>query len=91
MQGVVLKAAAKGGIEGAREREPTRGPLVRRAAFRLDLGDDAPQTRHPLRSAAWRHSGLVLYVRSLFLFWTEKARESRTGLFLDKIIRIRYR
>ena len=64
MQGVAGEAAAQRGIEGAREREPPRGPVARgaarRAGFRLDLGDDAPETRHPLRSAAWRHSVRVL-------------------------------
>ena len=64
MQGVAGEAAAQRGIEGARKGQAPRGPVARgaarRAGFRLDLGDDAPETRHPLRSAAWRHSVRVL-------------------------------
>jgi hypothetical protein len=60
MQGVVRKSTAEGGIECAREGQAPRGPLAGRAGFSLDLGDGAPQTRHPLRSAAWRHSVRVL-------------------------------
>src|SRR5215469_5187565 len=82
MQAVVREPAAEGGIERTPERE-ARGAFDRRTdagrtGFSLDLGDDAPQTRHPLRSAARRHSVCVLLVRYLFLFWTERARESRT-------------
>ena len=60
MQGVAGEAAAQRGIEGARERKPSRGQAARRPGLRLDLSDDAPQTRHPLRSAAWRHPVRVL-------------------------------
>ena len=70
MQSVVRKPSAEGGIERASERKPPREPLARRAGFSLDLSDDALETRHPLRSAAWRHSVRVPQVRILFLFWT---------------------
>ena len=60
MQGVIRKPAAKGGIERAREGQAPSEPIARRAGFRLDLSDDALETRHPLRSAAWRHSVRVL-------------------------------
>ena len=72
MQGVAGEAAAQRGIEGAHKGQAPRGPVARgaarRAGFRLDLGDDAPETRHPLRSAAWRHSvrALLFVICSCF-------------------------
>ena len=68
MQAVVREPAAEGGVERAPERETPRGALARgasagRAGFGLDLGDGAPQTRHPLRSVAQRHPVHILYVR----------------------------
>ena len=60
MQGVVREPAAESGIEARARRQAPRGPLAWPARLRLDLSDDAPQTRHPLRSAAWRHSVRVL-------------------------------
>src|SRR5271168_3108733 len=84
MQAVVREPAAKGGVERAPEREAPRRALARgafagRAGLSLDLGDGAPQTRHPLRPVARRHSVCILWVRSLFLFWTERMGESRPG------------
>ena len=68
MQSVVCEPAAKRRIERARERQAPRWPLALRAGFSLDLGDGAPQTRHPLRSAAWRHSvrALLFVICSCF-------------------------
>ena len=60
VQGVVREPAAERGIERARKWQALPGPLARPAGLRLDLGDGAPETRHPLRSAAWRHSVRVL-------------------------------
>jgi hypothetical protein len=56
MQGVVREPAAEGGIERARERQPPAGAFTRSPGFSLDLSDDVPQTRYPLRSVARRHS-----------------------------------
>ncbi len=72
MQGIVRKPAAESGVEHARERQAPRGPLAWPAGLRLDLSDGAPETRHPLRSAAWRHPARFLYVRIMFLFWTRE-------------------
>ena len=60
MQAVVREPAAKGGVERAPERQPPRGASARRAGFSLDVGDGAPQTRHPLRPVARRHSVCIL-------------------------------
>src|SRR5580704_8549698 len=85
MQGVVGEPPAESGIERARKRQAPRGPLAHRAGLRLDLSDGAPQTRHPLRSAAWRHSVRVLSFVICSCFWTKKKGESRRGELSESI------
>ncbi len=65
VQGVAGKPAAERAIERAGQRQPWRARRRRRRAS-LDLGDGAPQTRHPLSPVAARHPIHTLYVRSLF-------------------------
>ena len=66
VQRVAGKPAAERAIERAGQRKPSRSARLRRPRTSLDLGDGAPQTRHPLSPVAPRHPIRTLYVRTLF-------------------------
>ena len=78
MQRVVRKAAAKRRIERARERKRRAGrsPAGRPSASISAMARRDAPSPPPCRLATF---GPRPIVRHLFLFWTENARESRTG------------